>query len=416
MWVSVPLLVTAFTALAAITGFRLQGNELLSNQLSVVHAGIDAESARVQTAVGVYAPRRGSYDFILPSSALVRPFGQDSENVRIVRGQNVTLQDVTIEVNGIELYIVDSVVPVPQIVGSARLTSAGGEIVLAVDVQNNSELSLDTVSALINRKAVSLGQLPAGERLQISQSLTSSAVATVSGPYYGGSSDLFSTLLGTPDYYSEPAVFSRFQLLESIMVNPYGPSVGGGTLGADTAVTLAGWTDAPLFDVDMADRGVTDVGTALYLFDLPLTQEIVRGQNVVVPSALLEWRLVDAGAGGYYYDESLADFYLPPGGSVAYEFSPGSGLAGFDLTAVAFTVRAQPYAGTGELPPEVRVWDWEAESWDTLATAAWDETVEVEIGRYANANSAIRLLLDNPSSTMGTSIRAFDVNLIGNVE
>lgn len=419
MWWTVPLVALVFTGLVFVTGFRLQGGELIAHQLSVVYGADQGQSQRVQTVVGFYAPRRGTYDLMFPEGVLVRPFGPvggaGSAETRLERTAAVTARGVNIEVGGLRTYLVDSRLPGNTLSGSARLLRDDRQIALAASLRNNGDVPLENVVALFNNEAVPLGDIPPGERLEVTRPLVrTTAAAPVSGP----ASDLYAGILGTPDYYVEPAVFTRFQLLESITANPYaftpGPSASLPTAAAVAHVTVVAWSEQPLLPTTAGSRSVENVGTTLHIVELPLTQELIRGADVVIPPALVGWRLVDSSA-GYGIVQSLRDLFLAPGDSLTYEFFPTPGFESLTLTGFEIKLEKQPYAELQPVP-QVQAWDWTSESWEEVDGVAWDAAVRVGIGRFASPDQLIRLRLLNPSTVDGAALRSLDVSLVGNME
>ncbi|MCA9872246.1 MAG: hypothetical protein KC441_01270, partial [Anaerolineales bacterium] len=114
-WVTIPLLVLAFSAIAYLTGFQLKGNETIINEMSVALGSVESSQMRVQSLLGLYSPRRQTYSLNLPATTAARPLlngYSDSPNVgAITRGSDLTLTDVRVDVSDVAPFLADSVQP-----------------------------------------------------------------------------------------------------------------------------------------------------------------------------------------------------------------------------------------------------------------------------------------------------------------
>jgi len=80
-WITMPLLVLAFTAASFGYGFLLRGTDVLVNEVALVRGAPDATEASAQVYFGVFSPTRATYQVSLPQGALVAapiadPLGQ----------------------------------------------------------------------------------------------------------------------------------------------------------------------------------------------------------------------------------------------------------------------------------------------------------------------------------------------------
>ena len=67
-WVTIPLLILAFSACAYMTGFQLRGFKPIVHRLSVVSVPQGSQVGRVSQVVGLFSPQRTHYDVRLPGA------------------------------------------------------------------------------------------------------------------------------------------------------------------------------------------------------------------------------------------------------------------------------------------------------------------------------------------------------------
>lgn len=424
-WLSIPALVLLFSALAYVGGFRLRGNDVILNQVSIVYGAMEGETARNMTLLGIFSPRRAAYDVQLPADALVHPFSRSfgemsgaGSEAAISRGANVLIEAVRVDVSGMETYVVERAGALPAIQGSARLHIEGGPssgVRIEVDLQNNSGFALENAGVLAGNGYIELGDLQPGERVTQDQTLTGGLSATMTGstgfstgmpisPYY-------EKILGTSDFYGDRQVQARFQLLES-MQNYSGPiSVPAGTAALSRDVlTLIAWSQQPQLDISIPELGdgVAHQVTTLYFLELPIDHIIASGQDVRVPPALLEWQLEDTSGA---FINSITDFYLPPG-RVDITYTPWPAFQQMDVTSLQINLTS---ADRLSAVPDLYLWNHEQEAWNQIPAPAWGNISVSDFTPYLGPQNRIALRLDN-SAQGGVSVeRVFPV-LVGDVE
>lgn len=407
-WLSIPAIILFFSLMAYLTGFRLRGNTVVLNEMSIAYGHVDGDQMRVNSLLGVYSPRRATYDVLLPDDVLIRPFDRDyggmagSGNLRAIsRGSDVLLDNVRVDVSGLETFVADSYRPAPELSGQATLRLVGGAAELQVNVQNNGTVALDGAGLLFGDSFLSLGNLRPGDartntaRLTGSQaSAAASGVAPgVPGGFTSGSPFFahYAEILGAPDFSSDPELYPRYQLLES-MVTYTGPGVPTYTPAA--AVTLLAWSEEPQFDATMDRAGYDLLATTLYLLEIPLTEVTAGGEGVDVPRELLNWRIVDESG---FYPSGITDFYMPPGW-IEIEYEPWPVFRTMDVTDLEIVLE-RPGSAAGLPPPVVRLWNWESETWATIPDAVWGRMVVADFEQYLGEQNQVRVRLQNESNS-----------------
>ena len=400
-WATIPALVVLFSGIAYLTGFQLKGNEAIVNQMSVAIGAVNSDNLQVQSILGLYSPRRHTYDIVLPPSAMARPltggFGDAPTVEAITRGSNLTLTNVRVDVSGIESFLVDSVQPSPAVSGQAALNVRDGNLELAATVRNESDLLLENATLLVGDTAVSLGNLPPNTEVSQTQII---GVAGLAGTATGAPALSFGPSIGSPlttnaaiilgisDYYSDPVAYPRWQILQALEAE----YPGAATLTTAPAVTLLAWSDRPQIEATL--NTLSDTGqaaTTLYMLEIPLIRQLADEQ-ITIPATLLNWEiLADSGL----YLQTIQNFYLGPSSWVEVNYQPWPELQAMDITYLS--VMVQENATSGSAAPTAAAWDWSTERWTPLPEKAWGETAVSNFQPFIGPQNRVRLRLENNS-------------------
>ncbi len=412
-WVTIPALVLVFSAVAYLVGFRLKGNEVIVNQLSIVYGQAGENSSRVQSLIGLYSPRRASYDLALPGNSAVRPFNQNfgslagSGNLEAVEQEiETTLSGVRVDVGGIETFVADSIGGPLPITGQASLRIDEDKLFIESTIQNNSDFTFENAALLIGRTFMPLGDLQPGAIRNLSESIQNGQLpavagspsgftagpAFVTGPGSPGSllAAHYSDLLGTADYYNDPEVFARWQLLQAI-VPEYGAT---STYIPQGTATLIGWTSEQQLETSIEGQDIRNEATSLYFIEMPISQAQTSGRNITIPEPLIEWQVL--GQSGIH-DPQATGFYMP-NGWVEFEYQPWPQFHDFSATNLAVSLE-RPIGGIEQPLPLIQLWDWREEAWISVIDIEWGKTNIEEGDRYLGLdnNVRIRLQYDGPT-------------------
>jgi len=421
-WFTIPLLVILFSTSSYLVGFQLKGNETIVNQMSIVYGQADGKKARVQTLIGLYSPRRATYDLSLPAEAIPRPFertygglsGQGNIGA-IEQGESTVVTDIRVDVSGVETLVADSYQPMPDVSGSVRLRPSEGDIVLEIDLINNGSIDLENATLLVGTTAISLGDLAPGISVTHSEHFVSSPTASSGtgpiGVYLPGPLTMspllanMDTILGSTDYYNDREVFPRWQLLQAMA-----PDYDTGGASAPNAFTLIAWSEEPQLDLSLRDESYSSSATSLYLLELPASRQFSGEAEIIVPRDFLNWTVL---AEDGVYDARIDDLYLPEG-NVEFEFRPWPDFQSMKVEDLSIIM--QPASGTPATPvPRVRLWDWSVESWRVAGDPAWGRIAVEDPSRYVGPGNSVRLQLINPGPD-GIMIQRVYPELTGTME
>jgi hypothetical protein len=402
-WLTIPGLVLVFSGLALLAGFRLKGNDTIINQMSIVFGHVDGEQLRVQSLLGLYSPRRSTFDLSLPGEVVVRPFGASfgglsgGGNIDAVeRDRDIFVKGIRVDVGGVQTFVADGYQPSPAVTGNVVLRSTGNDLLLDLTVQNNGQETLENATVLVGLNAIPLGDLEPGALVTISEPFSTALSSSFGGgmstsfvPTGPATSPLalnYSTILGTTSYFDDRDAYPRWQLLEALAAE-YGAYSNSSQPGT---ATLIAWSDEEQLDVGLINSEFEKQTTTLYLLEMPLTQTVIGTQAITVPKALLSWQVL--GENGVY-DPAISDFYLPPGW-IEYEFRPWPEFQFLDINELSVVLR-QPEGVPAQPLPRTQLWDWQQDLWVTLDEAEWGQTPVEEFGFYVGPGNTVRIRLQN---------------------
>jgi hypothetical protein len=283
-WVTIPVLVLLFSAITFFTGFRTRGDAAVLNEMSVAYGSVEAERVRTQSIIGLYSPRRGRYDLSLPYDTIAFPFTEGFGLVTssgagslaaIARAGDLALRDVRADTGEVVAFLVDAHRPRPPFSVTARLVDDGRAV--AIRIRNDGPTTLENTVLIYGEQQLQLDDLPPGEarEAQLTLALMAPPGATptpdplvpvgvilphplINDPTY---------ILGTPDYFNDPAVYARWQLLQSLYT--YSETATPAVDPTQT-VTLAGWLPDGGQPIDLGDVAVTRSAVTLVLLEVPV--------------------------------------------------------------------------------------------------------------------------------------------------
>lgn len=444
-WFTIPIFIFAFTIIAYLTGFSLRGNAATVNHLSVVQVWPNSDVARVDGLVGVFSPRRTTYDLWVDGDMSLRTIPNVAETdssisqIPIIQDGNYLdvenpayrpayrIEDLPVDAGIIASFATSGYVPAPHISGTAtwQLTETNN-IDLVGSFTNSAGFDLEDAVILAKDKFESIGTVEAGETASFNIDITTleptwlplgnrrevngySPIQSFRGGYnpsirnsnqninaYSCSSTTnaynatTAQVMFEQDYDctktngtdSERAARRRALLITAIN-NEFDFSGGR---GGD--VYVIGWSDTEPFTANLGDRPQVNQHETLYIFKLTVNFEIAPNTNTpVVPAGLMTWTIVDA----TQYNREYTPYSLRVRLSepVTFRFVPVSGLE--MATVEQLDLRASLLGGSVRRV-NFELWNW--------ITGEWDLHEFENIDQTTNLNT---LEIDNPQVYLGPS-------------
>ena len=280
-WITIPALVILFSAITFFTGFRARGNNATLNVMSVAFGSAEAERLRTQSLIGLFSPRRATYDLTLPYDSSAFPIQQGFGTLigggnfdAIERASEVVARGIRTDTSEVATFVANAHLPRPPIDATATLSASGDQV--EVTVRNGTAETLEDAVIVFGQEQTSLGDLAPGEEKSLSVPLRAaiSSSPTPDPMFPGGyinPNPLItdpSLILGTYDYFSDPVAYPRWQLIQS---HYWGESFDPGALpDPREAVTLGGWLAGSAQEATPSAENTARMGTTLLLLEIPV--------------------------------------------------------------------------------------------------------------------------------------------------
>jgi hypothetical protein len=362
-WLTIPVLIVGFSACAYLTGFQIRGGTAIVHRLAVVYVPEGAGTGRVSEVVGLFSPRRTTYD-VWVAKAGVREIpesygGPARQPLHVVEeAEGVTVTDLRVDVGGIQPFVAEGYADVTGVEADLQLGLDEAGILRLKGSVRNGETPLQSAVLLAGGDEQLLGDLDAGEQVSVHLLLRSGGSlitpkpwSSVSAPY---GYNIPERILGPGDYWSDRTLYRRHQFLQALF--PYNEP------GLGPAVYLTGWSedDVPL-SVEVVDRPFAAVGTTLYVYALPVA-ELETDETVVVPPGLITRYVEETTGSVSVWPEGC---HMEPEAEVVFRFTVWPGMAVRQVDELVLDLQGSGY-GDPSRSPEVSLWNRESDDWERL--------------------------------------------------
>jgi hypothetical protein len=432
-WLTIPGIVLVFSGAAYISGYQLSGTRALLHQLTVVQVWPDSEQAQVDVLIGLFSPRRASYDVEFAPGLLVRPmpdyggYGGSAETLKIEQSDSSRLSGVNTEVAAVKSFVAQGQIPAPSFSSALTLdVASGGTLSLRGTVTNLSDLTLTDVVLLGPGpgSAQKIGRLNPGQTEAVSlylggararpsppNTIAPVSLASTVGlppPPYGGNydstlDDVFGTSGGYYYNYGDREQFRRFSLFSSV-IDQYNNA------GRGNGIYLVGWTAAAPREVSarVTNHAFDTLDTTLYLIALRPEINSGSGTRMVAPPALMTWTVIEASSaqGG---TPSPYDYYAYAGDRYSIRFAPAQPLVFRSVQEL--TLRLTSYGMTGIPDLNVELWDFSENRWSLQRGLIWGENAIPDPARFVGPGGEILVRVENASFAQ-VSIENVDFTLV----
>jgi len=288
-WITMPVLVLAFTAASFGYGFLLRGVDTVVNEIAIVRGAPDATEATADVYFGVFSPTRATYQVTVPQGALLAaPINGDPGQggagaLDIVQGTGPAQPSMVrnLAVGTSSLRIVRAQLPVEGPRMRATLTLDGNT--LTGTFENASDEKLEGVAIVLGNAVAVLGDVDAHKTVDV-------RLPVRDNPFGAGLADQVVGASFDPTNEAGVRRSIRYAMINQLTFDPTGQS-GGGSLSADQAVILAFGRGNPL-DVEIGGHEPRRSANVLYY--VPVGMQ-VHG-HVTFSSDLLRPTVVDSGA------------------------------------------------------------------------------------------------------------------------
>ncbi len=408
-WVTIPVLVIFFSVAAILFGSFSRGKKPILNQVVIVQSWEGAAQARVSGLVGIYSPRRTRYQLEVGPGFLVNTIqnsmlGGSPQYTVQESPEKVVIQDIRLDVSGLEALAVDGAIPAPQFDSDLILTYSAQNLRLQGTISNHSQETLEDAKLFVPGDAVSLGSFKPGESRPIDVRLnyaeTAGKMPFTSLPFatsgsYGYSYQLQTTtidpMVGSSNYYSDKAYYQRYTFLQAL-TNGYNSNHG-----RSGGVYLTGWSDHAPLDASLAGTSVNRDDLALFVIRFAPARQY-QGEAVSLLPGAFVWQVVDNPFGG---ESSPYNNFLYGSQNFTLRFSLSEPIAFQSVQSLMLNLQGPPGSSSAK-DLRISLWNFEAGDWQQLPDLRWGTTPVEDPQHYVDP--------------VGTIYMSLEANTISNVQ
>jgi len=403
-WISVPSIAVFFVIMALVVGNRLVGIRPILNQLSIVQVWSGISTARVDGLIGLYSPRRASYELEIGQSHLAHPifYKNSSTSWRIIEEPETTrISRFKIDTSAVAKINTEGYIPAPKFSNTLKIILGEKTVTLKGTITNESELKLKDAVVLAAGEVVRLGTFSPGDvrniHIVLKQMPKAGTAASVE-PYYGYSyygyfpaqtqldpAQTQLDILGKSSLDSDKQTQRRLALLKSAM----------GENERGWGVTLAGWSDSSPLEIALSSNSFEKDILTLYLVQFDPSLEW-QSNTATLTAGLFTWKI----EGGSYYEESdtLSSVTIEIGEKNTVEFALSQPISYQSIASMSLEINYR-----GNLPPPSKdiilsLWDENLQEWVPIPYD-WGVVEISEPERFVTPDGIIRLQFDNQSNS-----------------
>ncbi len=397
-WFTIPALILVFTALAYFTGFSLRGSSATVSHLSIVQVFPDSDTARVDGLVGVFSPRRTSYDLEAPAGITLRtlPGFHDSnlgiDQIRLVETNAYRIEDLPVDAGIITSFTTSGYIPAQHLEGEAVWQIGSSQDAhLSGNVINPLDFDFEDMVILAKDGYFALGDVPAGATVPFDFPVN---FATPTWLPLGNRTEYNAPFL----YYAYGSSFSSFasygctsrplnDTASQIMTNKQYDCFGSSTDdnerrlrrrallasainneidlsgGRGGSVYAVGWAEQPAFEIAVEGTEQTSKYETLYIFKLNSRYVATDNTAVIIPPGLQTWTIADQTNAATRVDSSPYQIdLLSPDEQAVFRFAPLNDIPLATINQIDFYTSLQ----VPNTDVEFALWDWQTQEWLVL--------------------------------------------------
>ncbi len=415
-WRIVLASIVLFSLLSYGLAVQQKGTTILSNSVSIVQLNQSGTSAHVSTFVGVFVPNQGNYQVHIPANGLVQQ-SYDSYDPNNSLGQNVTIQagqnSTDVNLQGVKIWTLRSLVSErdEQMQGSLTAHLAYHNTSLTGTITNTLGYTLSDVYVLLSTGYLYIGNLPAGQTMQVNLPLHSITInngtsiadqiaqnnklPTPYGDYVNSGNTpqnetqrhlailsalsgntggiVYASCGGGPCAVSAPLIVAKTGRVFFSGGGPVMNASGTDPLLLNGAqATLIGWANRHDSTQNVTINGSTPTGLQETLIQAPLNLQLSGALNL--PPSFIPGQIVDVQ--GTNVQNQYGGAYTMTTGSITFEFTvpAGNTLHLNSLTIAEPSNLAQMsgpiQSGSGTMVDanhfHISLYNWQTGTWDAF--------------------------------------------------
>jgi hypothetical protein len=380
-WLTIPVLILTFSGCAYVTGFQIRGGRPIVHQLAVVTVPEGTTTGRVSEVVGLFSPRRTTYDVRVTGSGvreISNPYygGPVRQPLVVVEetGES-TLTGLRVDVGGIQPFMAEGYAEMPAVTADLQLSIGETGTLQVEGMLRNGSVRLEDAVLIVGNHEQRLDDLEAGEEAK---------VRIVYGVQSYSQAGTPEQVLGPGNYWEDRELYRRHQFLQALF-----PYDGRGGLFLDKGVYLLGWAGEAPLAVEVVGRPFSAFETVLYVYALPVVG-LETGTVFTVPEGLISREVEETSGDVNVWTEGLR---MNAGATVVFRYTIWKEVAVRRVDELVLELEGSSY---GSRAPAVSLWNQEKDDWERL-DVSWGQHTIPAAGAYVLEPGEVLLRLETDS-------------------
>jgi hypothetical protein len=401
-WISVPLITLAFSAGAFGVGYALRGTDLILNKVATVRLRSDG-SGDVTSYLGLFSPAQQSYEITVMGDSLLSPLNPDynpwgpggsnaAGEMVFVQGEPSRVRGLSVNQWSMQTFMTEGRWPD---FGTLEGDLQFDENILVGTLRNQTPFKLADAALLLGNRFERLGDLEPYAEVPVRMKLLDPGDPVFNQPL---SFRLFQEQLGQPGPTGPPreAELKRLVVEATFDQGGIGPALqahSGATGSVSQSLALIAWLDQAPPEIQVAGRTPSQQTTALLV--APISYRLAPAGQVSLPPGLLPGALVELPAEGGRCGPQASSVWLGRGDAV-FEFQVPEDIRSLEVDALNLLIQSE--GGGWWEPPEIALYDWDAEAWVAIQEPVVGLNTIAEAAGLVRADGLVRVRLSSDNS------------------
>lgn len=408
-WVTIPVITLIFSLSAFGLGYAMHGADIFVNKTALIETS--PNGSHYTSFIGLFSPAQSSYQIEIPGDGLVSPmspyynpwdsFGQDNvisspREVRLVQSDPAQVRGLSIEQWSMQSFMVEGLA---FDFGAIESDLQMEGTLLTGEVHNRTNYPLSDVTLVFNRRFQRLGDLPAGESVQVRLDMAGVGAPTFGAPVaYQIYEEQF---MQATDGIPPRSVEVKRTMLEALFQwgNPLKSSWegrAGQEISLSQTPVLVGWLDDAPPQVRVNGDIPAQQSTSLVYSQLSF--QIASADQVTLPVGLIPGTLVVTPLeGGTCGDPGSLAVYIYRG-DAEIEFNIPSELLDLQISHLNLGIWSD---GATSIAPLVAIYNFNQQGWSDLNDLVLGENLINNSAEYIDAYGLVRFRLSSTQESQG---------------
>ncbi len=425
-WITIPIFIVVFSALAWTFGFNLRGSEVTLSRISLVQSWPDAERANVQQLVGLLSPRRTTYSLSNGDDSFLRTIPRAGGQTTLLGGNIISSTDIEqtdifkavnfpVDASFIAGFDGETTVAKPALSGQVTMItdSDNGQQTMRGSVRNDSDQTLKDAAVLVRGQSIRFDQpIAPGDVVPFEITLpgeglpSASPLAYTSGEYgtfnsrlysyYSGTSKSIEDILGgqlsilnnayayrkLEGSIEQQEFYRRTLFLSGLIDEPYKQLTGRGN-----HAYLVGWTDKAPIGTTVDGGSIKTLDSTLMVIQLEVQTTPPKNATVITADQFTWF----AQSRNSLADVGPLDISFGPGDEAVLRFTPLPDAVLKQVNELRVYVDRNQSSSRNVT---LQIWNWNSAEWESQQMSSGNQIIVSNPARFIGPENAVQIRIN----------------------